>query len=141
TRSPKQTAGDTGKPASAPKSVADDNASVSGDSQEISPTAKSPLSVVRRSPAQQRRSAKNGMASTSPGDQEDEPAAEESIPAGAVATGNPKRPSELTVKERDGLRLIGTIRVSPWKSRLVQDLILPTRPMTADEEETVEAVR
>ena len=141
TQASKRNAGDTRKPASAPKAATDTTASASDDSSETSPAAKSAASAERKSPAQRGRSAKNGMAAASSEDEEDEPVTEGSISPMAPAPGKPIRPIEPAVNESDGLRSIGTIRISPWKSRLVQDLILPTRPLPADEEETVEVVR
>ena len=41
----------------------------------------------------------------------------------------------------DSLRQVGEIRAGPWRARLIQDLIVPTRPVTAAEEEALEAMR
>jgi hypothetical protein len=141
TQASKRNAGDTRKSASAPKVAADTTASASADFSETSPAAKSPASAGQKSPAQRGRSAKNGTVATASQGQEAAPSAEGSVSPLAGAPGKPIRQTEQAANESDGLRSMGTIRVSPWKSRLVQDLILPTQPLTADEEETVEAFR
>ena len=49
--------------------------------------------------------------------------------------------SALPVNEDVPLVQLGQIRASAWKLRLLQDQILPTRPLTAAEEDAVEVMR
>lgn len=110
--------------------------------EEKSPTSEtSPAEAVANAtpPAKKKTPAHKAAHTASPpaGD-ESEPSVQSASPPltqAAVAV------SSLPVNEDMPLVQQGQIRASVWKLRLLQDQVLPTRPLTAAEDDAVEAMR
>ena len=111
--------------------AADDSPTSTADTASADPEAKT-------GPAAKSSGKKSGQTPTaqSPPEQKPEEVSEalaKKSPVFSVATSLNQDEGELVQTSK--------VRSSPWKARLVQDLIIPTHPLTAHEEEQMDAMR
>ncbi len=126
------------KAATATKSTADMPASASQSGESPAETAQSPAATGSTPLPARAKSSRKKSAPAPSAKSADESPAEESVGKNSP---NEVTPSAVVVGETEALLKIARVHASAWQARVVQDSILPTRPLTAAEEDGVEAMR